>query len=246
MIPKINGLGRSFAGVAAYCLHDAPEPDDRSPETSERVAWTDTRNLPTVRAERAARLMAATAKAAPDLKRLAGGARKLAKPVLHYLLSWAQDETPTRQEMSRAVDGSLEALGLEGHEALIAAHDDTRHPHVHVVANRVDPETGKAAKLGNGKLRLSGWAEGYEREQGRIRCERRVQEQRAAAGGRGGASPHMGPVASLGALPPRGRIACRLNPGRKSPKVLQDCTICVSCRCTGPCWTVPRKRENRL
>ena len=178
MIPKINGLGRSFAGVAAYCLHDAPEPDDRSPETSERVAWTDTRNLPTIRAERAARLMAATAKAAPDLKRLAGGARggrKLAKPVLHYSLSWAQDETPTRQEMSRAVDGSQEALGLEGHEALIVAHDDTRHPHVHVVANRVDPETGKAAKLGNSKLRLSRWAEGYEREQGRIRVERRVK-----------------------------------------------------------------------
>ena len=52
MVPKINGLGRSFAGVAAYCLHDAPEPDDRSPETSERVAWTDTQNLPTIRAER--------------------------------------------------------------------------------------------------------------------------------------------------------------------------------------------------
>ena len=186
MVPKINGLGRSFAGVAAYCLHDAPEPDDRSPETSERVAWTDTQNLPTIRAERAARLMAATAKAAPDLKRLAGGARggrKLAKPVLHYSLSWARDETPTRQEMSRAVDGSLEALGLEGHEALIVAHDDTRHPHVHVVANRVDPETGKAAKLGNSKLRLSRWAEGYEREQGRIRCERRVKNnERRRAG----------------------------------------------------------------
>ena len=186
MIPKINGLGRSFAGVAAYCLHDAPEPDDRSPETSERVAWTDTRNLPTIRAERAARLMAATAKAAPDLKRLAGGARggrKLTKPVLHYSLSWARDETPDRQEMSQAVDGSLEALGLEGHEALIVAHDDTRHPHVHVVANRVDPETGKAAKLGNSKLRLSRWAEGYEREQGRIRCERRVKNnERRRAG----------------------------------------------------------------
>ena len=178
MVPKINGLGRSFAGVAAYCLHDAPEPDDRSPETSERVAWTDTRNLPTIRAERAARLMAATARAAPDLKRLAGGARggrKLAKPVLHYSLSWARDDTPDRREMSRAVDGSLEALGLEGHKALIVAHDDTRHPHVHVVANRVDPETGKAAKLGNSKLRLSRWAEGYEREQGRIRCEERVK-----------------------------------------------------------------------
>ena len=186
MIPKINGLGRSFAGVAAYCLHDAPEPDDRRPETSERVGWTDTRNLATIRVERAARLMAATAKAAPDLKRLAGaarGGRKLAKPVLHYSLSWAQDETPDGREMSRAVDGSLEALGLEGHEALIVAHDDTRHPHVHVIANRVDPETGKAAKLGNSKLRLSRWAEGYEREQGRIRCERRVKNnERRRAG----------------------------------------------------------------
>ena len=186
MIPKINGLGRSFAGVAAYCLHDAPEPDDRRPETSERVGWTDTRNLATIRVERAARLMAATAKAAPDLKRLAGaarGGRKLAKPVLHYSLSWAQDETPDRQEMSRAVDGSLHALGLDGHEALIVAHDDTRHPHVHVIANRVDPETGKAAKLGNSKLRLSRWAEGYEREQGRIRCEERVKNnERRRAG----------------------------------------------------------------
>ncbi len=186
MIPKINGLGRSFAGVAAYCLHDAPESDDRSPETSERVAWTDTRNLATIRVERAARLMAATAKAAPDLKRLAGaahGGRKLAKPVLHYSLSWAQDETPDRQEMSRAVDGSLEALGLDGHEALIVAHDDTRHPHVHVIANRVDPETGRAAKLGNSKLRLSRWAEGYERKQGRIRVERRVKNnERRRAG----------------------------------------------------------------
>ncbi|MDE0260320.1 MAG: relaxase/mobilization nuclease domain-containing protein [Gammaproteobacteria bacterium] len=178
MIPKINGLGRSFAGVAAYCLHDAPEPDDRRPRTSERVGWADTRNLATFRPERAARLMAATARAAPDLKRLAGGSpggRKLAKPVLHYSLSWARDETPGKGEMSRAVDESLEALGLEGHEALIVAHEDTRHPHVHVIANRVDPETGKAAKLDNSKLRLSRWAEGYEREQGQIRCEERVK-----------------------------------------------------------------------
>ncbi len=186
MIPKINGLGRSFAGVAAYCLHDAPEPDNRRPETSERVGWADTRNLATFRPERAARLMAATARAAPDLKRLAGvarGGRKLAKPVLHYSLSWARDETPDKGEMSRAVDESLEALGLEGREALIVAHEDTRHPHVHVIANRVDPETGKAATLGNGKLRLSRWAEGYEREQGRIRCERRVENnERRRAG----------------------------------------------------------------
>ena len=49
--------------------------------------------------------------------------------------------------MNRAVDGNMEALGLEGHEALIVAHDDTRHSHVHAIANGVDPETGKAATL---------------------------------------------------------------------------------------------------
>ncbi|WP_420441247.1 relaxase/mobilization nuclease domain-containing protein [Candidatus Palauibacter sp.] len=216
MIPKINGLGRSFAGVAAYCLHDAPTPDDRSPETSERVAWTDTRNLATLRVERAAWLMAATAKAAPDLKRLAGGTprgRKLAKPVLHYSLSWARDETPDRQEMSRAVDGSLEALGLEGHEALIVAHEDTRHPHVHVIANRVDPETGKAATLGNSKLLLSRWAESYEREQGRIRCEERVRNNERRRAGREVVRPtwerprHWARVRREGMQPGRARRA---------------------------------------
>ncbi|MDE2872940.1 MAG: relaxase/mobilization nuclease domain-containing protein [Gemmatimonadota bacterium] len=216
MIPKINGLGRSFAGAAAYCLHDAPEPDDRRPRTSERVGWADTRNLATFRPERAARLMAATARAAPDLKRLAGGSpggRKLAKPVLHYSLSWARDETPGKGEMSRAVDESLEALGLEGHEALIVAHEDTRHPHVHVIANRVDPETGKAAKLDNSKLRLSRWAEGYEREQGQIRCEERVKNnERRRAGqqvvrGPSGRPRHWARVRREGMQPGRARRA---------------------------------------
>ena len=80
----------------------------------ERVGWTDTRNHATIRVERAARLMAATVRAARDLKRWPGAARggwKLAKPVLHYSLSWARDETPTRQEVSRAVDESLQARG---------------------------------------------------------------------------------------------------------------------------------------
>ncbi len=216
MIPKINGLGRSFAGVAAYCLHDAPEPDDRRPRTSERVGWADTRNLATFRPERAARLMAATARAALDLKRLVGGSpggRKLAKPVLHYSLSWAEDETPDKGEMNRAVDGSLEALGLEGHEALIVAHEDTRHPHVHVIANRVDPETGKAAKLSGSKLRLSRWAEGYEREQGRIRCEERVKNnERRRAGQKVARNPwdrplHWARYRREGMLPRRARRA---------------------------------------
>ena len=53
----------------------------------------------------------------------------------------------------------------------------------HVIVNRVDAESGKAAGLSKSKLRLSKWAEGYEQGQGRIRCSRRVT--RNARRGRG-------------------------------------------------------------
>ena len=58
-------------------------------------------------------------------------------------------------------------------------------------------------------------------------------------------SPRPGGPLSLPGLPDR-RSTRGLNQGRKSSKVLRVCTICVSCHCTGPCWIVPRERENRV
>ena len=177
MVVKMSSPGRSFGGVADYCLHDPRMPGEaHHPESAERVEWTETRNLATSEGERAGRIMAATAEASPELKRLAGGAatgRKLEKPVCHYSLNWAKDEKPDRQEMRRAAQESLKALGLERHQALVVSHRDGQ-PHVHVIANRVDPESGQAAGLSRSQLRLSKWAEGYERRQGQIRCQKRV------------------------------------------------------------------------
>ena len=175
MVVKMSSPGRSFGGVADYCLHDPRIVGELAPESAERVEWTETRNLATSEGERAARIMAATAEASPDLKHLAGGAatgRKLEKPVCHYSLSWAKDEKPERQEMRRAAQESLKALGMERHQALVVSHRDGQ-PHVHVIANRVDPESGKAAGLNRSKLKLSKWAEEYERGQGKIRCPQR-------------------------------------------------------------------------
>ena len=185
MVTKISAPGRSFGGVADYCLHDRWMPGQGQPESAERVEWTETRNLATEQGDRAARIMAATAEAAPELKRLAGAAatgRKLEKPVCHYSLNWAKDEKPDRQEMSRAAEGSLKALGMERHQALIVSHRDGQ-PHVHVIANRVDPESGKAAALSRSKLRLSKWAERYEREQGKIRCPARERNNKRREAG---------------------------------------------------------------
>ena len=185
MVTKMSAPGRSFGCVADYCLHDRWVPGQGHPESAERVEWTETRNLATEQGDRAARIMAATAEAAPELKRLAGAAatgRKLEKPVCHYSLNWAKEEKPDRQEMSRAAEGSLKALGMERHQALIVSHREGQ-PHVHVIANRVEPESGKAAGLSRSKLRLSKWAERYEREQGKIRCPARERNNKRREAG---------------------------------------------------------------
>ena len=198
-----NGRDREQAHEA----HDWGRPDDRRDDKEKkkleaerehqkkaegearlarRVEWTETRNLATNDPRRAARIMGATAADGSELKRLAGvkaTGRKLTKPVCHYSLSWAKDERPDRQEMRRAVEGSLQALRLENHQALIVAHNDTKHPHVHVIVNRVNPENGKAASLSGSKLNLSKWAERYERTQGKIRCQERVRNNERRARG---------------------------------------------------------------
>jgi hypothetical protein len=172
MVPKVAGKGRSFMGAGLYYLHD------KKAETRERVAFTHTVNLPTRDPDKAIRLMAYTAMHQSEIKARAGGStrgRKLADPVYCYSLSWAPGEDPSQEEMIGAAQETLKALRLEGHEALLVGHNDEPHPHIHVIVNRVNPETGIAAPLKMDHLKLSAWAEAFERRQGQIRCEQRVE-----------------------------------------------------------------------
>ena len=53
MVVKMSSPGRSFGGVADYCLHDPRMPGEaHHPESAERVEWTETRNLATSEGER--------------------------------------------------------------------------------------------------------------------------------------------------------------------------------------------------
>jgi Ti-type conjugative transfer relaxase TraA len=178
MIPVLTDPGTSFNGAAAYYLHDRRQPGETERTTSERVAWTATRNLPTDDPERAWRMMAHTALSQAALKAAAGvpaTGRRLKKPVIAYSLSWHPDERPTPEQQRQAAVETLNLLGLADHQALIIAHKDTRHQHVHLLVNRVNPFTGKAATLSRSRLILSRWAESYERTHGRIFCAVRVE-----------------------------------------------------------------------
>lgn len=171
MIPRVGPGGASFQGAGLYYLHD------KDALTSERVAFTHTLNVHTDSPDRALKVMAWTAMHQAELKRSAGvvaTGRKLEKPVYTYSLAWAQDQAPSREEMIAAAQDSLKAIGMEDRQAVLVAHSDTQHPHIHVILNRVHPENGKAASTSKDHLKLSKWAEAYEREHGGIRCHQRV------------------------------------------------------------------------
>lgn len=170
MVPKVTSKGRSFKGAARYYLHD------KKADTAERVAFTEALNLPTNDPHRATAHMIDTAAHANDLKREAGikAGRTLKHPVYTYSLAWHPSQNPTKAEQIAAARESLHAIGMTDRQALIVAHCDTDHAHVHVVVNRVCPTTGRAASYSNDQLKLSQWAEEYERRHGKIFCQERV------------------------------------------------------------------------
>lgn len=178
----LASTGGGFGGLVAYITHDAPTDDLRQPESSERVSWTHTENLPTDDPALAARIMAGVVQDAPILKQRAGVSgrgRKLKDPCLHLTLSWSPKENPTPQEMISATKEALKSLGLDGHQAVLAAHHDRDHRHVHAAVNRVSTEDGRAVNLRQSGRRLSAWAEQYERTHGGIQVPTRVERRQA-------------------------------------------------------------------
>ena len=71
-------------------------------------------------------------------------------PMRHYILSWQEGEHPDRDQVEEAVTITLEELGLEVHQTMFALHNDTDNTHLHLVVNRVHPDTLKVVKPNRG------------------------------------------------------------------------------------------------
>jgi hypothetical protein len=81
---------------------------------------------------------------------LAQVARRDAKPVQHWILSWREGEQPTPAQADEAVKVLLEEIGLADHQAIYALHSDTHNWHLHLAINRVHPETEKVVTVNKG------------------------------------------------------------------------------------------------
>ena len=149
MIGKVTH-GRGFGGLLSYLLHGTDG------HQQDRVAWAEVRNLVLEDLELAPSVMHAAASQSVRVE----------KPVYHLTISLDPQETLSPDEMRKVVDRTLSDLGLEDHQAVLVAHDDRKHQHVHVMINRVHPETGLAWHTGHDYARIEKSLRGQERELG--------------------------------------------------------------------------------
>src|SRR5579862_9043578 len=129
----------------------------RSGREYDRVDWIASRNLCDIDdPEIAGRLMEATA----------DQSLRIQKPVYHVSLAFDPNDTIDRPRMELATDRVLDNLGLREHQAMFVAHRDREHAHVHIVVNRVHPDTGVAWERWQDHPKIERTLRGLERELG--------------------------------------------------------------------------------
>jgi hypothetical protein len=87
--------------------------------------------------------------------------------------SWQEGEQPTPAQVEDAVTIFLDELGLKDHQAIYGLHADTDNLHLHLVVNRVNPDSLKVIKPNRGfdieaahkAVARIEQAQGWEREQ---------------------------------------------------------------------------------
>lgn len=140
MIANEIAFGKNFGENILYNVQGkAAEPNPHKTE------WYVAKNIFTDDLEAAGKIMEATASAS-----------KATKPVYHFSIDWDRSEERflNKDKCIEAADKIMEDIGLKDHQALYFWHVDADHPHMHVVANRVDENTGKAWDMWKSKENL--------------------------------------------------------------------------------------------
>lgn len=62
---------------------------------------------------------------------------------LHLIASFHATDVLTDETLRKVSTEIINRLGYQGHQCLVAEHTDTDHRHLHIVVNKIRPETGK-------------------------------------------------------------------------------------------------------
>ena len=166
MIATISNV-KSAAETAHYLEYGRGA--SRVENRTERVAWTNGYNL-TPEALASPREGLEVAREMHDEASLNDGRAEAL--FAHLKISWksAQErgvpDDPTQEEMSEVARIALETLGLTEHQAWVVAHRDTATPHLHILINRVDYETGRVWRGWYSLKKLAGPLRAIEAKKG--------------------------------------------------------------------------------
>jgi Ti-type conjugative transfer relaxase TraA len=173
-------IGKGITGAVRYIFGEGRDPDSGELNTLAdgeitRVDWfggvgfgfeIDSRDD----ADLARRIMEF------DAQNQSSRTRRCEMDCVHLAVCWRPGEEPTKEQMAAAAHDALAAIGMGNARALFAAHNDESYAHLHIVASKINPDTGRAYDLLGDFLKLSTWAEAYEREHsGGIVCSRREE-----------------------------------------------------------------------
>jgi Ti-type conjugative transfer relaxase TraA len=182
MIPRCK-VGKGVTGAVRYILGEGRHPETGDPkkigpDQISRVGWISGVNFgfgveTPEDAELARRIMEF------DALNQTSRTKRCEKDCVHLSLGWRPGEEPSREQMEAAARDALKAIGMENAKAIFSSHNDEDYSHVHIVASKINPETGRAYDLKGNYLKLSRWAEQYERDHsGGIICTRREEANR--------------------------------------------------------------------
>lgn len=173
-----NVRGRGISGAIRYVLGEGRDKETNklirlAPGEKSRVAWIGGTGFGfSIKdkddAELARKIMEFTA---------ANQNGKVTNVCHHLILSWRDDIKPSREEMEAAAHSALKALGMENAQAIFSAHQETKCSHLHIVASKINPDTGKAFSDSFENNRLMDWAHKYELTHGGIQCEARAAKR---------------------------------------------------------------------
>lgn len=140
MIANQIAFGESFQANIHYNLYG-----NKAEPNPHKCAWHVSKNMFTDDLDAAGKILEATASQS-----------KTPKPAYHFSIDWDRSEERflNQEKCIEAADNVLEKIGLQDHQALYFWHVDADHPHMHVVVNRVEEQTGKAWDMWKSKEKL--------------------------------------------------------------------------------------------
>jgi Ti-type conjugative transfer relaxase TraA len=176
MNPRIQ-VGKGVTGAVRYCLGEGRHPTTGEllpsrADGTRRVEWIGGTGF-SFEINSEARADLARREMEFDALNQKSRTKKCEQDCVHISLAWSKGETPSREEMEEAGRSALASIGMKNAKALFFAHGDEDYAHLHIVASKINPDTGRAYDLARSWRKLSAWSEQYEREHGGVVNTRR-------------------------------------------------------------------------